>query len=183
MIARVPPAPAQARGGASGEAWQVLGAVSAAHGIQGWVRVRSYTDPPQALLDYPDWRLRSAGGQLQPCELQDATYDGRTLRVALVGVVDRNAAEALRGMEIVVPRSAMPPTAEREYYQTDLLGFAVENLAGEQLGTVSHFVDGVAQPMMAVVGERETWIPAVPLHLRRVLLTERRIVVDWPSDI
>ena len=161
----------------------MLGAVSGAHGIQGWIRVRSFTDPPQALLQYPHWQLRSVSGQLQNCELEDATFDGRTLRVALVGVDDRNAAEALRGLEVVVPRSALPPTAQREYYQNDLLGFSVENLAGEQLGMVSHFLDGVAQPLMVVVmGERELWIPAVPLQLRRVLLNERRVVVDWPVE-
>jgi 16S rRNA processing protein RimM len=183
MMARVPPPPVEAGGRAAGDTLLVLGAITGAHGIQGWLRVRSFTDPPQALLDYPDWQLRGAGGELRSCELEDATFDGRTLRVALVGVGDRNVAETLRGMEIVVPRSAMPPTAEREYYQNDLLGFAVENLDGVQLGTVSHFLEGVAQPMMAVTGERETWIPAVPLHLRRVLLNERRIVVDWPSDL
>jgi 16S rRNA processing protein RimM len=186
MTARVPPplgAATGATGGSAGEALLVLGAVTGAHGIQGWLRVRSFTEPPQALLEYPHWQLRSAGGHLTNCELEDASFDGRTLRVALVGIEDRNAAEALRGREIVVPRSAMPPTAEREYYQHDLLGFVVENLDGVRLGTVSHFLDGVAQPMMAVVGERETWIPAVPLHLRRVLLDERRIVVDWQGDL
>ncbi len=178
MTAKVPPQPSEL-GGAE---LLVLGAVSGAHGIKGWIRVRSFTDPPQALLEYPHWQLRSANGQLQNCELEDAAFDGRTLRVALVGVEDRNAAEALRGMEVMVQRSALPPTAEREYYQNDLLGFSVENLAGEPLGTVGHFLDGVAQPLMVVVGERELWIPAVPLHLRRVVLSERRVVVDWLVD-
>ena len=163
--------------------WRVLGQVAGAHGIQGWVRVRSFTDPPQALLDYAGWQLRNAAGECRSCELEDASFDGRVLRVALVGVEDRNAAEALRGFEIVVQRAALPPTAEREYYQSDLLGFSVENLAGKVLGTLSHFVDGGAQPLMVVRGAGELWIPATPPYLHRVQLAERRVVVDWPTDI
>jgi 16S rRNA processing protein RimM len=163
--------------------WRVLGQISGAHGIQGWLRVRSFTDPPQALLDYEPWQLRDASGALRSCELEDASFDGRVLRVALAGVADRNAAEALRGLEVVVQRAALPPTAEREYYQSDLLGFSVENLEGAKLGTLSHFVDGGSQPLMVVHGARETWIPATPPHLHRVLLTERRVLVDWPAEL
>ena len=52
------------------------------------------------------------------------------MRVALAGVDDRNAAELLRGCDIAVPRSELPPADEREYYQQDLLGFEVRNLEG-----------------------------------------------------
>jgi 16S rRNA processing protein RimM len=163
--------------------WRVLGQVTGAHGIQGWLRVRSFTDPPQALLEYQAWHLRNAAGARTRCEVADATFDGRLLRVALVGVIDRNAAEALRGVEIVVPRTALPPTAEREYYQSDLIGCAVETRDGLKLGAVSHFLDGGAQPLMVVVGERERWIPAMPPHLHRVLLNERRVIVDWSAEL
>jgi 16S rRNA processing protein RimM len=160
-----------------------IGRIGAAHGIKGWVRVWSYTEPPDALLDYAQWQLRGADGGLRACEVRDTELDGRGLRLALQGCEDRNAAEALRGLEIVVPRTELPPTAEREHYREDLLGFAVVNLDGKPLGTLEHFIDGAAQPLMSVRdGEQERWIPAAPSHLRRVLMQERQVVVDWPSD-
>lgn len=160
----------------------VLGRVAAAHGIRGWLKVASYTEPPDALLEYPRWWLRRPDGSEHAYELEDAQFDGRLLRVALAGVEDRNAAELLRGCDIAVPRSELPPAEDKEYYQQDLLGFEVKNLEGETLGTLSHFVGGAAQPLMAVRGAREVWIPAVPEHLKRVDLAARQLVVDWPSD-
>ena len=165
----------------------VLGRVVAAHGIRGWLRVMSFTEPPEALLDYRHWLLTRADGSEQPCELRDAEFDGRHVRVALAGIVDRNAAELLRGCEVSVPRAELPAPAAQEYYQQDLLGFEVCNLEGVRLGVLSHFVGGTAQPLMAVraggdADAREVWIPAVPRHLRRVELAARRLVVDWPSD-
>ncbi len=165
----------------------VLGRIVAAHGIRGWLRVMSYTDPPDGLLEYQRWLLTRADGTETPYELRDAEFDGRHVRVALAGVDDRNAAELLRGCEVAVPRSELPPAKDREYYQQDLLGFEVRNLEGAGLGVLSHFVDGAAQSLMVVVAEREVgaqelWIPAVPLHLKRVDLATRQVVVDWPSD-
>jgi 16S rRNA processing protein RimM len=160
----------------------VLGRVTGAHGIQGWLRVWSYTDPPEALLDYPQWQLRRADGSELPCRRRDAAFDGRVLRVALDGVADRNAAEALRGCEIVVPRADLPPTGEREHYQEDLIGFEVVNAAGRVLGLVSHFAEGAAHPLMVVKGEQERWIPAAPPQLRRVDMARRAVVVDWPDE-
>jgi ribosomal 30S subunit maturation factor RimM len=55
----------------------------------------------------------------------------------------------------------------------------VVNLAGRYLGKVRHFVETPAQVLMIVRGDEEFWVPAVPLHLRRVDLTARRVVVDW----
>jgi 16S rRNA processing protein RimM len=171
---------------AAGELAQPLvaiGRVGAAHGIKGWVRVWSYTDPPAALLDYNGWQLRGADGALRTCELRDAELDGRGIRLALQGCEDRNAAEALRGLEIMVPRAALPSTAAREHYQGDLLGFTVVNLEGQCLGTLEHFVGGAAQPLMSVkCSGGQILIPAAPPHLRRVQMVERCVVVDWPSD-
>jgi 16S rRNA processing protein RimM len=161
----------------------VVGRIGGAHGIKGWVRVQSFTDPPHALLEYTGWQLRSRAGALAACELRDADGNGRILRIAFAGCEDRNAAEALRGLEIVVPRAALPPAAPREHYQQDLLGFAVVNLEGERLGVLEYFVDGAAQPLMSVRdGEQVRCVPAAPPQLRRVQMAERQVVVDWPKD-
>lgn len=160
----------------------VVGRIAAAHGIRGWLKVVSYTEPPEALLGYRGWRLRHADGAEMDCQPRDAEWDGRFLRVALHGVDDRNAAEGLRGCEVLVRRAELPRPGAREHYQEDLLGCEVRNQAGVLLGTLQQFVDAPTAAVMVVRGEREYWIPAAPPHLRRVELEQRRVLVDWPED-
>jgi 16S rRNA processing protein RimM len=160
----------------------VLGRVAGAHGIRGWLRVMSFTEPEEALLDYSPWHLRGADGRDQEYAVREAAVAGRVLRVALEGVDDRNAAERLNGCEIIVARSALPAAGEREHYQHDLLGCRVVNIDGAELGELVHFADGAASPLMVIKGRVERWIPAAPPYLRRVNLPERLVVVDWPED-
>jgi 16S rRNA processing protein RimM len=115
-------------------------------------------------------------------EVVQAQWDGHALRAALAGIVDRDAAEALREYEILIERAALPPASEREYYCEDLLGFTVRNLEGVVLGTLQHFLTAPATPLMVVRGEREYAVPAGPPHLKRVHLQQREIEVDWPAD-
>ena len=160
-----------------------LGRVLGAHGVRGWLKVQSYTDPPENLLQHRQWILADAGGGQQAGQIAEAEFDGRWLRVRLEGIADRDAAELLRGRDIEVARSALPPTAPREYYRDDLIGCRVRNREGVELGSVSHFVEAPAAPVMVVTGEREHWIPAAPRHLLRVDLERGEIEVDWPDEL
>lgn len=155
-------------------------------GVRGWVRVHSYTDPPDSLLQHRLWRLRAPGGEerasIEERRVLQAQWDGHVLRAALDGVADRDAAEALREREILIERAALPKAAPREYYCEDLLGFTVRNAEGVLLGSLQHFLSAPAIPLMLVKGEREYTVPAAPPHLRRVDLERREIEVDWPAD-
>ena len=152
------------------------------------MKVQSYTDPPESLLQYRSWHLRRAGAGTEPdgternLRVLDSQWHGHMLRVALEGLEDRDAAEALRDFEIVIERAALPAAAEREYYRDDLLGFAVRNTEGVVLGTLQHFLAAPAVAVMVVRGEREYTVPAGPPHLKRVDLERREIEVDWPAD-
>jgi 16S rRNA processing protein RimM len=158
-----------------------LGRIAAPHGVLGWVKVDSFTDPPESLLDHEAWTLQNAAGEVQDFRIEDGQLYGRQLRVKLLGIADRDAAALLRGREVVIDRAALPPTAEREYYRDDLIGMVVKNLEGVTLGTVSHFVEGAAV-LMVVKGKRERWLPAGPPCLRKVDLDSRELRVDWPED-
>jgi 16S rRNA processing protein RimM len=109
----------------------------AAHGIKGEVRLKAYTQDPMAVADYglliaPDGRrfeieaMRPAAGSSSP--------DMLVVRVR--GVRDRNAAEALNRLELFVPKDALPPAEEGEYYHADLIGLRAVTPAGEEIGTV-----------------------------------------------
>ena len=159
-----------------------LGRVLGAVGLRGWLKVQSFTDPPENLLEYQAWELADLQGCRTSWQVAAIQFDGRWVRVRLTGVEDRDGAELLGGRVIEVPRSALPPTAAREYYRDDLIGLRVRNHVGVELGRVAHFVEAVAEPVMVVQGEQELWIPAVPRYLKRVDLGRGEIEVDWPAE-
>lgn len=160
-----------------------LGRILGAVGLRGGLKVQSYTDPPENLLQHRHWELRDRDGKCTSVELIEGASRGRSLQVRFAGVADRDAAEALRGRDVEVARSALPPTGAREYYQDDLIGLRVRSRAGQELGQVSHFVEAPASAVMVVKGQRELWVPALPSYLLRVDLERGEIEVDWPVEL
>ena len=151
--------------------------------MRGAVKVWSFADPPESILQHRHWQLRRPGGEpLASVEVVEASQQGRALRVRLAGIEDRDAAAALRDCEVLIAREERPATRPHEYHCEDLIGFTVRNLEGVAFGTVLHFLEAPAGALMVVGGERERWLPAAPPHLRRVLLEQRVVEVDWPAD-
>ena len=155
-----------------------LGVVGAPFGVRGWIKLRSHTDPPERLLDHRSLRI-GRGSVWRDYLVEARGRSGGALTAKLAGVEDRDQAQALRGAEVCVPRSELPPRDDKDFYRADLIGCEVVNLEGLGLGVVEHFIETPAQVLMVVRGAQEFWIPAVPQHLRRVDLRERRVVVDW----
>lgn len=151
-------------------------------GVRGWVKVQSWTDPPEGILGYREWWLQDGPGGPRQAWPEDGRRHGRLVVVRLQGLTDRESAAALRGSEIRVPRDHLPPTAPEEYYQVDLIGLEVVNREGVWLGRVDHFVEAPAHPVMVVLGDRERWLPLVRKHIDRVDLEAGRMVVDWDAD-
>jgi 16S rRNA processing protein RimM len=107
-----------------------LAAITGAHGVTGEVRLKLFGEGVAALSAHK----RFNDGALTLSKLRDDGKGGAIARFA--EVPDRNAAEALRGTALTVPRSALPPLGEGEYYHADLLGLAAVSDAGEALGSV-----------------------------------------------
>jgi len=103
-----------------------LAVVIGAHGVTGEVRLKVFTE------DLGQYKLFN-GGALTLKSVRPGS-NGAIARIA--EVTDRNAAEAMRGTELTVPRSALPPLEEGEYYHADLLGLPAVSLEGEALGHV-----------------------------------------------
>jgi 16S rRNA processing protein RimM len=160
-----------------------LGRIESAAGVRGWLKVRSYTDPPENLLRHPVWVLCGRDGKRTAYTVAESANDGRWLRARFEGIEDRDAAQLLRGLDIEVARSALPPTAAGEYYRDDLIGLKVRDRGGRELGQVSHFIEAPASAVMVVRGAREHWVPALPRYLLRVDLERGEIEVDWPEDL
>jgi 16S rRNA processing protein RimM len=158
--------------------------VGAPFGVRGWSHVDSYTDPPDGLLEYPKWVLRTGSGERVTRELAEGQPHGERLVVRLEGVEDRDAAATLTGAVIEVPREELPPPGKRQHYQADLIGLSVRNLEGVEMGKVAQFVDAPTGPVMVVKDSagREHWVLATPEYLRKVELDAGLILVDWPLE-
>ncbi len=107
-----------------------LAAITGAHGVTGEVRLKLFGDGLASLKGHKAFN----DGALVPKAIRDDGKGGAIARFE--GLADRSAAEKLRGTALTVPRSALPPLAEGEYYHADLIGLAAVSDAGEALGTV-----------------------------------------------
>jgi len=108
----------------------ILAAIAGAHGLGGEVRLKLFANGLESLKAHSQVRV---GDRL----LTLASVRGGGQPVArFAEITDRNAAEALRSQLVTVPRAALPPLEEGEYYHADLIGLACTGPAGEPLGTV-----------------------------------------------
>lgn len=159
----------------------VMGHVGVPFGVRGWVKVHAYTEHSDSLLDYPVWWL-GRNGQWQEYEVLGCDEHPKALVAHLAGSNDREAAIALRGCEIAVPKKSLPPPAENEYYWADLIGLEVVNAEQQKLGRVSGLLETGANDVLVVQGERERLIPFVAQVVLEVDLAAGTVRVDWGLD-
>jgi 16S rRNA processing protein RimM len=160
----------------------VLGRVGAPHGVRGWVKVSSYTEPAAGIADYPQWTLVQAG-QSRQVRVLESKRAGQNLAVRLEGIDTMDAARLLNGAEIQVDRSELPDAGPHEHYLHDLLGLEVVNREGIALGRVDGFLEMPAHPVMVLRDDKvERLVPMVPERLVAVDLEGRRVTVDWHQD-
>ena len=146
--------------------------------MRGWVRLASYTDPPENLLKYRPWLLRRSG-EWQAVDVLEIEPHGDGFVALLAGIGDRNAALAIGGSEIGVHASSFPPAEPDEYYWRDLIGLEAVNRDGAVLGTVERLIDTGAHDVLVIRGERERLIPFVERYVTRVVPEDGLLRVDW----
>jgi 16S rRNA processing protein RimM len=159
----------------------VMGRIAGAYAVAGWVKLQVFTASVDSLLQHRRWWLRHGEGW-EEREVQEAAVHGRGVVARLAGCADREAAAALRGAEVAVPRSALPDSGPGEYYCTDLLGLHVANQQGEELGAIVDLLETGGQQVLVVQGERERLIPFVGPVVQAVDLAQGKVVVDWGAD-
>ena len=128
----------------------------------------------------------------QAGRLLDGRSHGKVIVASLEGYVDRDQAAALVGTDIGIAMTELPSLPEGEYYWAQLQGLRVRDLAGIDLGVVSHLLETGANDVMVVVPEPsnaegkanpDRLIPYTPQVVNRVDLDAGVIVVDWDRDL
>ena len=186
-----------------------VGRIADAWGIKGWFKVLPHSASPEALFSSKRWFLLPPERPMKPARATEAATaspspwtepvvlrikesrdHSDTLVACAQDIDDRNAAEALRGARIFVPRSSFPTAGDGEYYWVDLIGLDVVNREGVHLGQVRDLLATGPQTVLvleaAAVAEGakpvERMIPFVSAFIDQVDLPGRCITVDWQPD-
>lgn len=163
-----------------------LGKVGAVYGIKGWLKIHSFTDDQEAILDYFPWSLK-LGNKIQSVEITDWRKHNNGLVVKVAGIDDRDVAQKLVGSEIFVSEEALSDLPDGEFYWRDLIGMAVVTDKGYDLGRVSDIMETGANDVLVVkanlkdgFGKKERLIPYL---MDQVILSisaeDKQICVDW----
>lgn len=175
-----------------------VGRVLGAWGIKGGIKVKAFAADPQALFSTKRWYLQppellrpaplsAAASTLPPLlHVVQAREQGDAVVATVQEITERDAAEALKGARIYVPRTSFPTPADGEFYWVDLIGLAVANREGVALGLVAGLIETgphcVLRIQPADMAAPECLIPFVEAYVTEVDLPGRRITVDWEAD-
>ncbi|WP_203301353.1 ribosome maturation factor RimM [Marinobacter sediminum] len=166
----------------------VIGRITSVFGVKGWLKVYSYTDPKDGILNYRDWTLELDGRRI-PAKLEEGRRQGQGIVVRLKGIDDRDVALKYCGAEVKVGTHELPELPKGEFYWFQLEGLEVSTVDGECLGTVHHLIETgsndvlVVQASASSIDQRERLIPYLPEQVvRGVDLTAGRMVVDWDPE-
>ncbi|HWH47561.1 MAG TPA: ribosome maturation factor RimM [Burkholderiales bacterium] len=159
----------------------IVGRVSAPHGIKGWIKVQPFTQEIDGLLAYSEWWF-ARDGEWRQFRVAESSVHGGVVLARLEGCTDREAAAALKGGEVAVPRRLLPANREGEYYWSDLLGMEVLNRRGERLGRVAKVLETGANNVLVLEGEKERLLPFVDSVILNVDVAGGRLSVDWEID-
>lgn len=169
----------------------VVGQLAGVFGVKGWVKVRSFTQPEENILDYGPWRLRTSAG-IKAVEVDAYNLRPQGLVVHFKGIDDRDVAALLGRAEIEVDRAELPELPEGEYYWHQLIGLKVLTKAADAellLGSITDMMETGANDVMVVrpidgsIDDRERLIPYIPdLYVVGVDLSAGEIRVDWDLE-
>ena len=178
----------------------LVGYVSGAYGLNGWVRIKPHASDAKALLTAKTWWFDKP--ELHDVAMMQAKMHSGDVVAQLMGIAGREAAEELRGTVVHVSRAHFPALDTDEFYWVDLIGLDVENLQGVMLGRVVDMMDNGAHPILRVAqaaaqatieapvsaagAEKsavpETLIPFVGQFIKTVDQSAKKITVDWGLD-
>ena len=160
-----------------------VGAIAGAFGVQGEVRIKSFTADPESIADYAPLTSED-GSRSFDVQLTRAIAQGFAARLS--GVRSKEEADALKGLRLFAPRDRLPALPDDEFYHADLIGLAVFDTGGKLLGTVKAVLNHGASDLLEVQVPGASATVLVPFTLAvvpTVDLASGRIVADPPDGL
>lgn len=159
----------------------LLGRIAGAHGIRGEVVIHAYTGAPEDIGAYGP--LADADG-VRSFAIASARATAKGVVARIKGVADRNAAEALKGVELYVDRARLPAAADGEYYHADLIGMAAVDAEGNPVGeivAVQNFGAGDLLEVRLVGSHKTEFVSFTDAAVPEVDIAAGRVVVVMPA--
>lgn len=161
----------------------VVGKIGTPFGIKGWVKIHSFTEVLEQILDYDPWYLEDEAGW-RPIKLIDGQKHGKGVIAKLADFDTPEQSRLLTGSKIGIKRSQLAPLSKDEYYWRDLEGLTVINYDGKVLGKIIYLLETGSNDVMVVKDEKEYAIP----YLRgevviSIDLEKREMHVKWDEPI
>lgn len=178
----------------------ILGRITGVYGVKGWLKIFSYTDPMESIVDYSPWYIRPENRKNSPwkkVKLKAGKRHAKTVVAQLEGCDDRDEAQAFIGLEIAIELNQLEELKDsNEFYWRDLIGLRVINQQGIELGVVKKLMETGANDVLVVVSEKaaseaegtevvykERLIPwTMHSAIIAVDLEQGVIEVDWDPD-
>lgn len=160
----------------------IIGRFGAPFGIKGEIKVQSFSDPIEAIVEYDPWFIETDNGW-QELELESCRFQNPNIIAKIIDIDDRDEVRQYTNTKIAVGRSQLPETEEDEYYWTDLEGLAVRNQHNETLGHVKEVFSNGVSDVLIIIGEQRLLIPFIWDHfIQSVDIEKGEIIVNWQSE-
>ena len=157
----------------------ILGKVIGHFGVQGWVKIFSYTKPKQAILEYKEMSLKEKN-QWKSIKIEESKIHGKNVLIKIKNIENREKAEQILGKYLGVSRGDLPDLPDGHYYWADLEGMEVKDLKGNKIGIVSHMLETGANDVMVIEKDDEILIPfLMDRVVKEVNFKLNKIIVDW----
>ncbi len=160
----------------------IVGRVIDAFGIRGQVKVRSFTEDTENLLNFSCWILRRKVDSCQPYRVFKAQLHGNLITAELEGIVTRDQALMLKGSDILIPESDFPKLPDGEYYHFQLLGLRVVDIDGTDYGCIADIMQTGANDVLVVKSPKIRLIPYTAQVVKKVDLKDGVVQVLWYAD-
>lgn len=166
----------------------VLGQIGKPHGVKGWLRLKSFTSPPENILEYPQIGAE-IGQRWQGLEIDQFRQQPNGLVVHFKGFDDPDTAGQLTGIEVSVVSNELPALKTGDYYWHQLEGLKVINQQSQLFGQVEKLLETGANDVLVVVptedsiDNRQRLIPYLAGSVIEQVDLESKIVrVNWEAD-
>jgi len=158
-----------------------MGRIVGPFGVQGWIKVKPFTQEPGGLGEFSRWLVGGADGWRE-IAVEDFELHSKGPVAKLAGCNDREGAEALRNRDVAVRREALGDAEAGTHFWVDLVGLEVVNEDGKPLGKVEGLFETGETSVLVVRGTKERMIPFVGQYVKAVEREAGRIIVDWKAD-
>jgi len=158
-----------------------MGRIVGPFGLQGWLKVKTFTEAPDGLGEFNRWLVGAREGWREMA-IEDFKVHSKGPVAKLAGCDDREGAERLLGCDVAVTRSELGDADDGSLYWVDLVGLEVFDESGAGLGKVETLFETGETSVLVVKGAKERMIPFVPAYVKSVDREAKRITVEWKAD-